>query len=561
MSDTEIRTADPVYVIGHKNPDTDAVCSALAYADLLQQTSRPTAVAACCGIPNLRTEFVLEAAGVHAPRILLDVNPTALQLCERHVVTAAESDTFFTAYQKMKTRGIRSIPVRDKDGRLEGLLPLLDLLNLVFEGEDTLARARNVNTTLNNIRRVLGGSYQQGTDESAIEDLVVTVGAMSATGFTAHIATIDPDSLLVVAGDRPSIQLLAIEFGVRALIVTGGFELSEGLVMIAKEKGVVVIKSPHDTATTTMLIKSARLIGPAIDRSCVTLDAQQSFDEICKIVEAHPQDLYPVVATGRQLVGVLTKTDLVNPARTKIILVDHNEFSQAVKGAEDADILEVLDHHRLGGGLRSRTPIRFINEVVGSTCTIVAMQYRMRGVDPSKSMAICMIAGLMSDTLSMTSPTTTDTDRDILEWLTPFSELDPVAFANNFFSAGSSLRAHPANEVIRVDCKDFEEQGYRFSVSQIEEIGMDRFWDRRTELLEALREMRTQQGYDFCCLLITDISCSNSLCMLAADKEFIRGLPFPKRGESLFGLDGVVSRKKQFLPMLTGLLGDLPKKP
>ena len=548
---------DPVYVIGHRNPDTDAVCSALAYAELLQQTVHPTAVAACCGVTNLRTDFVLETAGVKPPRLLLDVSPTAYQISQHKVVSCTEDETFFNVYQKMKARNLRTIPVKSKDGKLVGILSLLDVLNLVFEGQTTSERTRQVRTSLNNICKVLGGSFQDenASDPETIEDLVVTVGAMSAGGFKSRLEKMSPEGLIVVAGDRPTIQLPAIEHGVRAIVVTGGYELSEGLMMVARDRGVAVLQSPHETATTTMLIKSARMIEPAIQRDCVTIGPQKTLDQVRQLVHANPQDLYPVAGVDKKLRGVLSKTDLVAPTRTRIVMVDHNEWGQAVKGAEEANVLEVLDHHRLGGGLRSHSPIRFINEVVGSTCTIVAMQYRMRGLEPSRGMAICMIAGLMSDTLGLTSPTTTDTDREILEWLTPYSGLDPVEFANDFFAAGSSLRAKSAEDVIQVDCKEFEESGQRFSVSQIEEIGLDRFWKRKQELTSALNSMQETEELSFSCLLITDISRGSSLLMVSGQNEFLKSLPFPKRGEGLFTLDGVVSRKKQFIPMISALLG------
>ncbi|MFM8399777.1 MAG: DRTGG domain-containing protein, partial [Pirellula sp.] len=202
------------------------------------------------------------------------------------------------------------------------------------------------------------------------------------------------ERLMVVCGDRPTIQLPAIEHGVRAIIITGGYSLSEGLVELAKSRSVVVMRSPYDTATTTMRIKSSQFIDSAIDDDFITLSAKQPIEEARAKTDRIRQSMLPVVNDNGQLVGVISKSDLVNPPKPKLVLVDHNELSQAVNGAEDAEILEVLDHHRIGGSLKSTQPIRFINEPVGSTCTLVARQFRAAGLDPSSGIALCMASGI-----------------------------------------------------------------------------------------------------------------------------------------------------------------------
>ncbi len=344
-------------VFGHRNPDTDAICSALAYADFLRRTTRPDAVAACCGTPNQRTEFALRKAGLQHPKIIMDIRPEIEDVCNRQPVFARRKDVFFDVYRQMQEHEIRAIPVLDDDDQIVGIVTLLDLLELMLAGGDNPVRLREVRSTLNKVVAVVGGTFQHSIDPDRTDDYVVTVGAMSAGGFTARMADFPAERLLVVSGDRPTIQLPALEAGVRALVVTGGYQLSDGLMQLAESGGVSVINSPYDTATTTMRIKAAQQIEPVIDANFITLPAKMPVATARQHVFRPAQTIFPIVDAGK-LIGVLSKSDLVNPPKTEIVLVDHNELHQAVQGAEEADIIEVLDHHRLGGSLKSSHPNR-----------------------------------------------------------------------------------------------------------------------------------------------------------------------------------------------------------
>ena len=337
-----------LFVFGHRNPDTDAICSAIAYAEFLKQTRRPDAIAACCGTPNLRTEFVLKRAGVPTPRIIMDIRPEVEDVCERDLVVAHDCDVFYDVYQRMDEREVRSIPVLDSNEQVVGIVNLIDLFELMLSGGVDPVRSRQVRSSLDKVMSVCEGSYQHAVNTSRVDDLMLTVGAMSAGGFTRRMKEFDANKLLVVSGDRPTIQLPALEMGVRGIVVTGGYELSEGLMSLAKANNVTVINSPYDTATTTMRIKAAQRIESVIQRDYITLHARTPVADARPQVFRSPQTIFPVL-DGSKIIGVLSKSDLVNPPQTEIVLVDHNEMSQAVQGAEDAEIIEVLDHHRLGG--------------------------------------------------------------------------------------------------------------------------------------------------------------------------------------------------------------------
>ena len=541
-------------VFGHRNPDTDAICSALAYADLLRRTTRPDAVAACCGPPNKRTEHVLERAGVAAPRIVMDVRPQVQDVCRRRVVTASFGDSFHEAYQRMKEGDLRAIPVVDGDGRVEGVLSVLHLMDLFFHDADEPLKARTVATSLQKIVTVLGGSFQHSLEPEQRDELIVMVGAMSAEGFTERMQRYPNNRLLVVCGDRPTIQLPAIEQGVRALVITGGFRLSPGLVDLARLRNVSVVLSPFDTVNTTLRLKSSQFIDPVVDRDVVTVPGKSTVAEARAVAEASLQPVFPVVGDDGRLVGMAFKSDLISPPKPRLVLVDHNELDQAVAGADEAEIVEVLDHHRLGGGLKSTQPIRFVNEPVGSTCTLVARQFRAAGLVPSPAIALCMASGIISDTLHLRSPTTTDVDREMLAWLGELSGVDLAEYAREFFEIGSALRSSTPAEVIREDCKEFREHGARFSISQIEETGFDLFWERKDDLRTALEEMAARQRFDFSALLVTDVVSNGSLLLLSRESEAWEEINYPRLDRGLYALKNVVSRKKQLLPLISQLL-------
>lgn len=547
----------PVHVFGHRNPDTDAICAAIAYADYLRQTRYPDAIAACCGPPNQRTEFALKAAGLAAPRIIMDVRPEVEDVCSRVTAVARVSDVFYEVYQTMHRHEMRAIPVLDENDALVGLLNLLDLLELVFQGGVDPIQSRQVRSSLDKIVKVLGGTYQHSINSDQTDELIVTVGAMSAGGFCERLRKFPSEQLLVVCGDRPTIQVPALELGVRGIVITGGYELSSGLLQLAQAQGVTVINSPFDTATTTMRIKAARAIDSVIQRDFVSLPAKMPVATARQQILRNTQPLFPVIDAGR-LIGVLSKSDLVNPPKPDLVLVDHNELSQAVQGAEESNILEVLDHHRLGGSLRSSDPIRFTMEPVGSTCTLVARMFRGSGINPTSGVALCMASGIISDTLFLRSPTTTDVDRDTLSWLQQFCNVELSEFAHQFFQVGSALRTCTPEEVVREDCKEFSEAGKRFSISQIEEIGFELFWQRKDEIAAALEQLSKQNGLDFSALLITDIVSNGSLLLMSSEPMGWDEINYPQLEDKLYKLDDVVSRKKQLLPLIINLLSTTP---
>lgn len=548
------------YVIGHKNPDTDAICSAIAYADLLSQTYLPKALAARCGEINSRTGFVLERAGLEPPRLVMDVRPSVGQICRREVITAHDAESVLAVVNRMRDASLRSIPVIDSSRHCLGMLSLTKLVDLLLPGTNSGNSTRTVDSSLERIRETLDATYQNSFETGEEESFILTVGAMRAEAFDERIRHFPSRQIILVVGNRTTVQTAAIEYGIRAIVITGNYRLSPELLEKAVEKKITVICASYDTATTTLLIKCAKRITHALTQEFLGFTENLLIRQIREKVQGSSQSLFPVIGEDGLLSGVLSKSDLVDPPRTRLVLVDHNELAQAVNGADEAEIIEVLDHHRLGGGLISSEPIRFINEPLGSTCTIVAKTYRQLGIKPSRSIALCMAAGLISDTLHLTSPTTTPVDRELLSWLEPLSGEKLSDFARDFFTAGSALKVSTPEAVVNGDCKEYEEHDWKIAVAQVEELGLDAFWDRKADLLEAMQQLLRKKNVDLAALLITDITSHYSLLLVVGEPRLISGIDYPPLEPHLFELNGIVSRKKQLLPELIRVLTRTPRE-
>lgn len=547
----------PIYVIGHKNPDTDAICSAMGYAWFLREHNGAAAEAACCGEINARTQFVLKEAGLPPPRLLMDVRPTVRQIARQDIVATCIDEPLYAVYRLMQQRHVRMIPVLDAQGRLHGLVSFARLMELVLPEDRPDADSRVVETSLQRVADVLGGTFAIEVESERTEPLTVMVAAMSARGFTQRMRLFPPERCLIVTGDRPTIQMPAIEYGVRALIITGGYTMADELIEHAREKGVSVLYSPHDTATTTLLIRSAKSIRPAVQTEFTRIAANARVEQVAREVAALPQDLFPVMDDEDRLVGVFAKSDLVNPPRPKLILVDHNEYGQAVTGADQADIIEVIDHHRLGGGLASREPIRFINEPVGSTSTIVGKFMYHRNAPPPRSIGLCLAAGIITDTLLLKSPTTTESDHRILNWLSVQCDINVPDFAERVFAAGSVLELKSPEEAVSMDCKDYTENGWRFAVAQIEELDLAQFANHHKGLEAALARLVVDRNLHFAALMVTDITRHFSMLLVEGDPRIKDAIDYPEQEDGLYQMEGVVSRKKQLLPHLMQVLARL----
>ncbi len=547
---------NPTYIIGHKNPDADSICAAIGYAAYKQARGLSGFIPARCGNSNARIDAILERFQQPLPLLLTDVTPRVRDVMVTNVVNINEDATCAEALELIDQHDVRILPVVAEDKRVVGTVSIFQLGGFFVPKVSALREMRKVHTSLNHIARALRARTVNLPDAEREQELFVRVGAMDLKSFgkAAQSDGILPGQSIIIVGDRRDIQLRSIEMSVRLLVITGNLPVEDDVVECAKAAGVALIVSPYDTATSAWVIRSATKLGRLIDRQFASLSPDQRLIDLRKKLATSNVAAFMVLCDAGRLQGILTKTDMLKPARTRLILVDHNEMTQAVTGAEEVTITEIIDHHRIGA-LATSQPILFINDPVGSTCTIIADLFRRDGLSPSPSIAGILMGGIISDTLHLQSPTTTEKDGEILAWLARLAGVDSRTLATLIFSSGSVILAHPPEKVIRNDFKIYSEEGVRFAVSQVEELGFGNFWQNSKLLLRSLDDLCTTEGLCFACLLVTDINTQNSLLLFKGDPELTRRITYPgvEDGE-IFDLQGIVSRKKQLIPYLTTLL-------
>lgn len=541
-------------VIGHKNPDMDAICSAIGYAELKTATGFPGVIAARCGNTNERIDFGLGKFGFEPPAFLSDVYPRVEHVMERDVVSAHCNSPVYEAMTRIGESRFRGLPVVDDDRRCLGLISAFKLGQYLFPPLDRIASARVVDASLSDIQKSIHGTHLAGPVDNEVYPHDLVVAAMHTTTFTKRLDELDVKSTVLIVGDRWNIQELSIKAGVRALVITNNFSAKKSVLTLAEKHGVTLMGSPYDTATTVLLARAAVSSGKMLQSKFTTLQADMPLRDAKVDVTMSSQFAFPVLGPDGRLEGILSKSDFLKPVPHQLILVDHNELSQAVNGADEIPVVEILDHHRIGVA-PTHQPILFLNRPVGSTCTIVAGCYQQAGVPIPKNVAGLLMCGLISDTLNLTSPTTTDVDRQVMEQLARISGVKPSDLASEIFSVGSPLLTMSSKQAITADCKEYAERGYRFSVSQIEELSFSHLSEKRDGLLAALEACRLSNNYFFSTLLVTDVNTQNSVLLLCGPDNFTRLIDFPDEGPGAWKLDGVVSRKKQLLPYLTTLLG------
>ncbi len=551
-------TATPTFVIGHKNPDADSICSAIAYAAFKEARGETGYVAARCGNSNARIDAILERFHTPLPLYLSDVSPRVHDMMTPSPRAVTDDATCAEALKLIDQHGISFLPVISARKRALGSVTLATLGHFFIPRLDEPRAMRQVRTSLARIGLSLKASVLHAVDENRLEELFVRIGAMDIGTFwkISEKDNIPAENSIIILGDRTDVQHRAIELGIRALIVSGNLPVDPTIVAFAKKKGVSILVSPHDTATTAWFVRTASTIESLVDRKFTALNTDTRIAEVRKKFAQGPNAMM-VTGDDGTLQGVLTKSDLLKPVPTRLVLVDHNELTQAVPGADEVTITEIIDHHRLGP-MATPQPILFLNEPVGSTCTIVADLFRRHGLTPSADLAGLMMSGLISDTLLLQSPTSTAKDADVLAWLEGFADIKAKALAKLIFSSGSVILASPPDKVVRSDFKIYDEEGVRFSVSQVEELGFHNFWQHAKTLTKALGELRADEKLAFAALLVTDINTQNSLMLVKGDDELIRRISYAHiEQDEIFDLPGVVSRKKQLIPYFTSLLKEM----
>jgi manganese-dependent inorganic pyrophosphatase len=540
------------YVIGHRNPDTDSIASAIGYAALKQRLGFDAVRAAMAGAPNPQTRYILDRLEIPEPLFLADVHPKVRDTLKRQPVTVDRQASAYEALELFNRSGVRVLPVVDGDNRPCGILSLLRLSeSYLLPSQDKL---RQVTTSLPSLARTLSASLETACCDDTPTTLNLFIGAMMEESFNSRIDGCDPAELLIMTGNRRTIQQAAIERGVRVLVITGGHQLEEGLLETAQTQGVTVLLTHHDTATAAWLARLSTPVACLAEQEFAVIEVDQSLAALRQmLLKANVPAVLALEGDGT-LAGVATKSSLLAPLPYNLILMDHNELGQAVPGAELVEITEVIDHHKLGNS-HSNAPISFITSPVGSTCTLVARRYRECNIDPDRQIAALLLAGILSDTVILKSPTTTEADHQMATWLEGCSGLLAADFGRDIFAASSSLKNYgSAERIVAADFKLFTHEKYSIGLGQVEVIGFDEFHAMKDALLLALAEIKRRDNLFFAGLMVTDITTETTLFLVEGHTRIAHVMEYPQLEPHLYELKNVMSRKKQMVPHLLKIL-------
>ena len=526
-----------VWVVGHKNPDTDSICAAISYAYLKNQSGdKKTYVAKRAGAVNEETRYVLERFGVEEPPLVTYAGAQIKDINIRKTAGVSNQISLKRAWELMKKLEVVTLPVTNQFGKLEGVIVTKDIATSYMDVLDNcvLSKAR---TQYKTIAETIDGEVYAGNEHAHFVRGKVVI----ATSNPEYMADYIEDDDLVILGDREEAQMQAIRSNASCIIIGGGLEVAEEVKKLAEKRDCVIITTPFDTFSVARLINQSMPIKQYMTRrDLITFDIDDYVDDVKDVMSRVRHRDFPVLGSNGNYVGMISRRNLMNMQKKQIILVDHNEKSQAVDGIGEAEILEIIDHHRLGS-LETVSPVYFRNQPLGCTSTIIYQMYQEQGVEIPKEIAGLLLSAIISDTLMFRSPTCTPFDKGVAKRLAEIADVDIEDHAKKMFRAGSDFKNKTTEEIFYQDFKIFHTEDCDFGVAQIRE-------QLRPFLPQVLGEKRLNMVY----VMLTDILEESSKIIFAGeDAGKILAHAFKKQ-EDADGilLDGIISRKKQMIPTL-----------
>jgi manganese-dependent inorganic pyrophosphatase len=534
------------YVLGHKNPDADAICAAIGYTALLHLQGQPDAVAARQGVLRRETAYILERFGVAAPLLITDLRPRVADVIAGPAVSVHQDTPLYEVGQILQRANIRAVPVVDDANRLCGLASVEDLAQGFLGGLD-LDHLDHVPLHLENVLRVLGGQLLVAASGRSLRDRVM-VGAMTIDSMLKRLA---PDILLVM-GDRADAQRAAIEYGVGALVITGDHPVSEEILALARERRVTVIAVPHHTYTTVRLILLSTPVRYVMRTEVPTCSPDDLVETVRERLRSGEARSLVVVWEDRTVAGHLRRTDLLTPVHRRVVLVDHNERGQAVPGIEEAEVVGVIDHHRVAD-FQTRTPPFMRLEPVGATSTIVAKLFAEAAVPIPAPIAGVLLAGILADTLLFRGPTTTPEDRRVAAVLAERAGVDPDDLGTQILRLAADISDRSAEQLLLADFKDFSVEGRLFGIGVIETPNGAEVLARRAELLAAMGRLR-ERGYTSVLFAVIDLVHEQTTLLVVGHAEAVAATYGAALADAhTVALPGILSRKKHLVPLLGAL--------
>ena len=544
-----MRNQEKIFVIGHKNPDTDSICSAIAYADIKNRTSQKVKyIPKRAGQINEETEYVLNRFGMQPPGYLSNIGTQIKDMDIRMSPEADKSMSLKNAWDLMMDKSIVSLPIRDREGQLEGLITIGDIAKTYMDTTDSylLSRAK---TQYRRIAETIAGTVVEGNEHGYFTKGKVLVGTANPEMLKVYI---EPDDLIIM-GDREEDHLQAIEQNVSCIIVGMGIEVSEKVIKLAHEREIAIIMSPYDTFTIARLINQSIPVRYIMKTdNLVTFSTEDFTDDIQNEMIKHRHRAFPVINKKGKCIGTISRRNFLDMHKKKVALVDHNEKDQAVDNIDKAEIVEIIDHHKLGS-LETMVPISFRNQPVGCTATILYEMYGEQKLEISPSIAGLLCAAIISDTLMFRSPTCTLSDKMAAGALALIAGINIEQFAKEMFKAGSNLKDKSPEEIFYQDYKKFiAEDEINFGVGQISSMDSDELAEIKERLIPFMVSECGRHGVTRVFFMLTNIiEESTELLYYGEGSEEMARIAFHMEPEDgVFDLKGVVSRKKQLIPAL-----------
>ncbi len=538
-----------IWVIGHKTPDTDSVCAAIAYADLKNKTGNARYEARRAGQINEESRYVLEYFQVPVPEYVSDVGAQVQDIEIRKTSGISSHISLKTAWETMKAQNVVTLPITSQSGLLEGLIITGDIATSYMDVYDNriLAKAR---TQYKNIAETLEGEVFVGNAHGYF----IRGKVVAATESPERMEEYIEDDDMVILGNRYEVQLCAIEMNASCLIVCSDAKVSKTIQKLAEDRGCVIITTPYDTYTVARLINQSMPVKYFMRReNLVTFEMEEYVDDVREIMSRERHRDFPVLDEEGRYMGMISRRNLLNMKRKQIILVDHNEKTQAVEGVDEAEILEIIDHHRLGS-LETISPVFFRNQPLGCTSTIIYQMYQEQGVEVPKHIAGLLCSAIISDTLMFRSPTCTSVDKMAAEALAELAGIGIEEHARGMFQAGSNFKAKTAEEILNQDFKTFSTEEMEFGVGQLNAMSDEELQEVKEKLMPYIQQVRHERKLDMIYVMLTNILEESSEIIFVGEsaketaQKAFHGHAVD-RGDSLW-LKGVVSRKKQLIPAL-----------
>ena len=542
---------DVVFVTGHKNPDTDSICSALAYANYLFTIGRYNAVAVRLGDINKETEYVLNRFGVEAPALLETVRPKVEDLEYDKVTVFSKELTLKTAWALMKGQNLKSAPVLDDHNQLLGLLSTSNIIEGYMDDwnsnllKDAKTPIENVVDTLDARVLYLNKKYKTINGE-------IHIAAMNGE---EALKRVNAGDIVIVGGDKERAIKRAIECEVALVILTGGLTVENELLEECRKNKLSVISTSYNTFMTAQQIIQSIPVEHVMQKGdIITLSTDDTLDYIREIMTQTRYRSYPVVDFMGKVVGSLSRFQVLSGMKKKIVQVDHNERSQSIDGIEEAEVVEIVDHHRVAD-IQTLGPVMFRAEPVGCTATIVAKCYKESGIEIPKDMAGIMLGAIISDTLLFKSPTCTPVDTKMARELAEIAEVDIKEFGMDMFRAGTSLSDKTVEEIFNQDYKKFSFDDQCVGVAQVNTMDITGFKEYKQEMLAYMKQVVRDNDMEFAALLLTDVINATSEVLVVGPNISCFEKAFKvKLVENQASLPGIISRKKQVLPVITEAL-------